>query len=111
MAIDFVRLEKLNDARNRREWFAMDENGEDGRGRFEAFSLRLSGVDPSINSIADSINATWTEIIDDDGRYVDAEAYRNFEFIAEAANNFTELLRLARIGAEHEARAQKVSGP
>lgn len=96
------QLEKLHVARNRREWFAMDVSGHDGRGRCDYYCIRLAGVDPNINTIADSSNNTWTEIVEDDDTRHDLEAYRNFEFIAAAANNFTELLRLARIGLAHE---------
>lgn len=95
MAVDFDELERLNAARTSGEWRADEGDGTQRYGKGDDDKIMLwADADCDIHPVADcSANHTCREPF---------QCEANAAFIAAAANAMSELLRLARIGAEQE---------
>lgn len=107
--LDLNALELLNKARTPGQWENDGDEAEGGYGRYTAYVIRTDK-----GTIADCVNADYQvseihEEGDEDGVHRwDEIGRRNFEFIAAAANNMAELIRLARIGQREEQHKQNL---
>lgn len=103
--LDFDELERLNAERTPGPWNALNQRSADPR---FYINFEIRGPDPDPSSKYEWPPRICQSIV---GQVREEGDRRDFAFIAAAANTFDELLRLARIGAQAEARSKQDRSP